>query len=396
MSGSFGSERRVTRRRFLLSAASGLAAMTVTPPRLARVWSQAQTGCAYLKDLADNWSIVRPMLASRYHRLNHCFFHYVRNNWAGLTGQQRDGISALDWGAPRAALNKASWDKREGRKALFWAIDNGSGEDFLYYHRWMIAMVNDMLAKGGKGPIEPWSDKDALPPPKGGCPDEQVPDFVPRFENPDEPNKPIDVEWLQLRVREMKAPAFFWDKLNWWGQEYRDRGYLKTMTLGELGARLEMGVHNQMHIRWSAYPSNGSKLIRDEPDFRDKWNDQGYDTLFDEYSSHVGPIFFRLHKWIDNRIEDWAEAHGKDVIRVSTPYDFDWFQVGPWVDIGKPWTGAWGFQSISHEEEIRRVDVMQKLKDIMFPPPTPEMRKMLKVSPEFQERRIISLRDMVM
>jgi len=393
MPNSFGPGRAISRRRFLLSTTTGLATMAAMPPWAAQMSPQGLTGCDYLKDLASNWNIVRPMLASRYHRLQHCFFHYVRNNWPGLSARQQAAISALNWGTPRAALNKAAWDRREGRKAFFWAIDNGSGEDFLFYHRWMIAMVNDLLAKKGKGPIEPWSDKDAIPPPKGECPDEQVPEFLPSFENPDNPNKPIEVEWLRLRVKEMKSPSFFWDKMNWWGQEYRDRSYLKTLTLGELGARLEMGVHNQMHIRWSAYPSNGSKLIRDEPDFREKWDDPGYDTLFDEYSSHVGPIFFRLHKWIDNRIEDWAEAHGKNVVRVSTGNGFDWFKRGRWVDVEKNWTGAWGFDHIDAGEEQRRIKIMLNVKDIMFPPETAEL---LKASPEVRERRIISIRDMVM
>jgi hypothetical protein len=28
-----------------------------------------------------------------------------------------------------------------------------------------------------------------------------------------------------------------------------------------------------MHIRWSAYPTNGWTLIRNEDDFRTKWED---------------------------------------------------------------------------------------------------------------------------
>gem|GEM_PF-3299287 len=393
MPGSTGPDRAVSRRRFLLSSGAGLAAMAIMPPRVARMSRDGLTGCDYMKDLSDNWNIVRPMLASRYHRLHHCFFHYVRNNWAGLSPRQQAGISALNWAAPRPSLNLASWDKRDGRKAMFWATDNGSGEDFLYFHRWMIAMVNETLASKNKGPLQPWSDKDALPPPKGGCPDEQIPDFTPRFENPKDPSNPVDSAWLQTRVQEIKAPSFFWDKMNWWGQDFRDRSYLKTLTLGDLGAKLEAGVHNQMHIRWSAYPTNGAKLIRDEPDFRDKWDDPGYDTLFDEYSSHIGPIFYRIHMWIDNRIEDWAEAHGKQVERVASPHGFDWFKVGRWVEVEKPWTGAWGFDHISPEEEKKRIAVTLQVKDIMFPP---EDAALLRATPEVRERRIITLRDMVM
>jgi hypothetical protein len=220
---------------------------------------------------------------------------------------------------------------------------------------------------------------------------------TPVFENPSDASRPINVTWLQTRVKEMKSPSFFWNKMNWWGQELRDRAYLKTMTLGELGSRLESGVHNQMHIRWSAYPTNGYTLIRDESDFRDKWDDAGYDTLFDEYSSHIGPIFFRLHKWIDNRIEDWAEAHGNEVVRVSTSLGFDWFETGRWVEVGKPWTGAWGFDHVPPEEERRRVDTMENATKILFPPAKIQLKmKVDSEEREKQQRRIISLRDMIM
>ena len=58
-----------------------------------------------------------------------------------------------------------------------------------------------MLAAHGKGPVEPWSDKDAIPPPLGGCDDEMVPPFIPRFEDPKTGN-PIDLPFLQMRVDE--------------------------------------------------------------------------------------------------------------------------------------------------------------------------------------------------
>ena len=32
-----------------------------------------------------------------------------------------------------------------------------------------------------------------------------------------------------------------------------------------------------MHIRWSAYPSNGSRLVRDESDFLPKWEQEHHD-----------------------------------------------------------------------------------------------------------------------
>lgn len=394
------SHKGVSRRSFLTSATSALATSAIALHYFPGLTSFAQSNCERLERTARLWDkAVRPMLASRYHRLNHALFHFVRNSWVTLTPDQQTNLRSLSWDSPRGSMERGNWDKNKpwGAKSIFWAATNGSGEDFLFYHRWMIAMVDKMLADAGGGQIEPWSGSDVIAPPKGGCSDETVPDFTPIFDNPTSPNKPIIVDWLQTRVQEMKSPSFFWSKMNWWGQELRDRAYLKTITLGELGARLEGGVHNQMHIRWSAYPTNGFRLIRDESDFRDKWDDPGYDTLFDEYSSHVGPIFFRLHKWIDNRIEDWAEAHGNEVKRFSTDEGFDWFKPGRWVEVAKPWTGAWGFDHVTPEEERRRIGIMEEATNVLFPPAKTQLRfKIQSEEREEEQRRIISLRDMIM
>lgn len=384
----------VSRREFLSTTAAAAVAAAL-PPWAAR--AAALTGCDYVIDIAKHWNLVRPMLASRYHRLHHVLFHYVRNNWAGFDAKKQEAIAALDWNTPRPSLEKAAWDHRAGRAALYWATDNASGEDFLFFHRWMIAMVDAELAKHGKGPIEPWSDKDVIPAPGGECEDEKVPEFTPLFEDPKNPNKPIAVPSLQRRVHQLKTDAFYWDKLNWWQHEYRDRAALATTTLGAFGARLELGVHNQMHIRWSAYPSNGWLVIRDEADFRTKWDNGGYDTLFDEYSSHVTPIFFRLHKWIDNRIEDWAEAHKGDVERYKTPYGFDWFRTGKWVAIDKPWTGAWGFEPVDSGEERRRIGVMERVTRAMFPPEATHLKQLAKPRErEEMEEKFITIRDLIM
>jgi hypothetical protein len=328
----------VSRRRFVTGVAA--AAATLAVPRFA--FGQA-SGCDRLAETTKGWDAVRPMLASRYHRLQHVFFHYIRNNWDTLTAKQQKALADLGWAAPRPSLFAPQWSKRPSPSdnTVVWATANGSGIDFLYFHRWMIAMVDAMLKAAGKPTIASWSDKDTIPGPLRCCPDETVPEFTPWFENP-AGGAPIGVPWLQLRVQEMKSPSFYWNRMNWWGQDYRDFGMLRRITLGELGSRLEFSVHNQMHIRWSAYPANGH-FIRNEDDFRTKWDDPGYDTLFDEYSSHVTPIFFRLHKWIDNRIEDWAEAQGTRLQRYDTGHGFEWYRSPDWVEINDPWSGAWGW-----------------------------------------------------
>ncbi len=210
----FGTPPALDRRSFLSSAARGLAGVACAQA-LGGVASAQPDACGRLDAISDKWdAAVRPMLASRYHRLQHCMFHYVRNNWAGLTPQQASAINALKWCTDRPSLGRALWAKDKPYDNSYWATSNGSGEDFLYYHRWMIAMVDQMLAKEKVGPLEPWSGHDAIPAPQGGCDDEQVPDFLPVFENPNDPKNPIQVTSLQLRVVQTKTPAFFWSRMN--------------------------------------------------------------------------------------------------------------------------------------------------------------------------------------
>ena len=84
----------LSRRSFLGSAAFTTAALAFHP----RLTSFAQSGCERVQRIAQLWnSAVRPTLASRYHRLHHVLFHYVRNNWATLTPEQIAGIAEATW-----------------------------------------------------------------------------------------------------------------------------------------------------------------------------------------------------------------------------------------------------------------------------------------------------------
>ena len=80
-----------------------------------------------------------------------------------------------------------------------------------------------------------------------------------------------------------------------------------------------MTIHNTMHMRWAA--ASGS--ARPDPlqatgdvdptkgEMIDlKWDDPRYDFLGDTYSSHVSPIFWKLHGWIDDRVTRWKLANG--------------------------------------------------------------------------------------
>lgn len=50
----------------------------------------------------------------------------------------------------------------------------------------------------------------------------------------------------------LQSDEFYWSRMRWWDQQFKDPTYLATLTLGELGALLECTVHNDMHMRWAA------------------------------------------------------------------------------------------------------------------------------------------------
>jgi hypothetical protein len=83
--------------------------------------------------------VVKLMLAARDHRLRHYIWHGVRNSWLRMNPGQRQAILAMypGWEPPRPALDANGARLR----------DNNSGEDFLYMHRQMTAMVNENLAR---------------------------------------------------------------------------------------------------------------------------------------------------------------------------------------------------------------------------------------------------------
>ena len=70
-----------------------------------------------------------------------------------------------------------------------------------------------------------------------------------------------------------------------------------------------------MHFRFSAY----NKLMRVKsttviPNVDKKWDVTSNDWLVDLYSSQANPWFWKLHGWVDDRIEDWRKANGLKTI----------------------------------------------------------------------------------
>lgn len=231
-------------------------------------------------------------MAKRDHRMSHFLFHGVRNSWERFNEQQRNRIRAIDpaWEPPRLAVDGDGNPYR----------DNNSGEDFLYMHREMIKFVNGILSAVSDPDYPKITGWGQLP-------------------EPDDADFPvIPMEGLE----EIKSDNYLNNTLKTWEQRYKSTEYLTSVSLGQLGADLEFTIHNGMHMRW-ATPSVVGYRPRTpitQP-VGAQWDAFSYDFLGDTYSSHVHPTFWKIHGWIDERIDDWKRANNVTTI--------NW--IGTWI-----------------------------------------------------------------
>lgn len=325
---------------------------------------------------------VLSMLASRHHRLHHYVWHTLRNNWndeTTITPAMKQEIRKLGWEPPRPVLS-ATGDPLFG---------NGSGEDFLYMHRQMVIEVNNGVKAAKKDPIAPWT---TIPGPEPLVIEPDYTDATPSFTTPGNPRGfSVPAPWfpsdkaLSQRLMALKTSDFYWSRMRWWDREYKDPEYLSTLTLGELGTLLEWTVHNDMHMRWASAPRDPrtGQIIpdgRQDWDIDKAWDNPVYDHLGEQYSSHVNPVFWRLHGWVDNRIDDWFAAHEAahpgEVVRtevMGTP----WFEGEDWVQVDMPWSGPMHHmeamsQGRPEHDSGNDVKTMEQIVALIFPPPPSE------------------------
>lgn len=239
---------------------------------------------------------VTDLMAGREHRHHHWLWHEVRNSWLRYPPDVQQQIRHSGWEPPRPALDE------RGRPIL----DNDSGQDFLYMHRQMLADVNRILADVND-PAYPrvlaWT---TLPPPGDAVFPVPPPWFDP--ERGDE----VDRRTFFEVNKRLKSNIFYEKRLVSWQKLFTDPAFLRDVTLGELGTLIEHSIHAAMHNRWAASPAG----FRPDPTPMEGhtidplWDDPRYDHLADTYSSHVNPVFWSLHGWADDRIEDWKAANG--------------------------------------------------------------------------------------
>jgi len=186
----------------------------------------------------------------------------------------------------------------------------------------------------------------------------------------------------------MKSNRFFTVIMRNLDRWLRRPNILMQLTLGAYGNLLEMTIHNWMHMRWASVPrdpASGKVETRGGYDVDTRWDDSKNDYLGDFHSSHVNPIFWKLHSWVDDRIEDWFRAHDwvrPGAIKRIAIRGVSWFaQDGTWVLKSNPFdwpefSGDHGGHHGGHgsnidEEEINvMLKVMDRLREVDSRPET--------------------------
>jgi hypothetical protein len=249
-------------------------------------------------------------MAHRSMRMHHMLWHTSRQAWPNLTEAERQVFRDHGWEPPRPVLRTP-----QGQ------IDssNGCGEDFLFMHREMIADVDEILA-GLHDPENPHVE---------GWP------VIPGPEDTEFPVPPPSDPRFSESIRQAKGDVGL-QRIIAGQARFTNPQVLRGMSLSQLGNEIEFGVHGTAHLRWAASlpefrPGGGDPFNVDR-----RFDDPGYDWLADFYSSHVNPIFWKLHGWVDARIDDWMKANDK---AGPVPWSFD-----------PPWTGH-----MAHDHEHRHI-----------------------------------------
>ncbi len=293
---------------------------------------------------------VLEKLASRPTRLHHYLWHQLRNTWelGALNDDEKKEIEDCGWKPPRPAIDSSGW-----------ILSNGAGIDFLFMHRQMIKVVREITENNN-------GTEDEINAVQGWT----------RVPNPSNTDYPVPSAWeiygdpYTRTLKNLKEDYYYYALMREWESKYRDPRYLKGMPLGELGARLESTIHNNMHMRWCDRPWDARTgkqepgMGRPDTDINDIWDSPLYDWLGDSYSSHVNPVFWKLHGWVDDRIEDWVEAN-KDEYQIN-PIKLRgvvWY-AGDLIGTEDPWSGGADFEQQAegdHDHHLHKMEHVAKI-----------------------------------
>ncbi len=222
----------------------------------------------------------------------HFLWHGIRNSWPVMSEEQKADIRTklgLDWDAEKGGRGDATQ----------------RGEEFLHMHHMMLSALRQHL---GKDMYAPWKE-----PPK-----------------PDDPNFPVPL------AADPDMKTYMWgsyNRLMEWHKKAIDPKFVEKMSLSEYGSWLESYLHNTMHMTW-AHPTQWYASYN--PDFQDIMSNPAKypafvhpsnNSLAGTFTSHVNPFFYRLHGYIEERLQTWLDAHGYQTIAddcAGAPKCYQW------------------------------------------------------------------------
>ncbi len=268
------------------------------------------------------------------HRLFHQLWHATRDQWHKLPVEKHNALRGLGW---QPGPRDRERDARGPRKHR-----NGSGIDFLFMHRHMLMHARTLQD------LPSWQ---RFPLPQPSVEFDRA-GFARYHDNhdghrvPPSWQAPEDEAYGQW-VAAIKAGETFCSNFQVWESQYQDPQYLSKLSLGAFGSELEMNLHDWLHMCWASVPRdpiNGAPVpfARDPADFAARWFERENDFLGDPFSSHVNPVFWAFHGWIDDRIDDWFRAHERyhpGQVRRQQVNGVAWFAPGRWVEVDDPWLG---------------------------------------------------------
>lgn len=231
---------------------------------------------------------MRKHTAEFNHRVWHIRWHGIRGIWNN--DQFKDIVQFVKDNYPGWVVNEKNYFGAQYRDNKKYP-NNKQGIDFLYMHKIMFDMLNDTLASEHLPPVVGWMN-------------------IPKN----------DSKLFPITTDESYYPhsTKAGQNIENWEATYQTRAYLKSVTLSQMGYDIEVTIHNLMHMRFALKEHKDAmdgdlfkKWEEYSTEEQDKMRYDGpqdahfYDWLGDPFSSAVNPNFWKLHGWINNRLEQW-------------------------------------------------------------------------------------------
>lgn len=259
-------------------------------PRNCKIWSET---------ISDSMlEAARPVFGHPDYRFWYYLYFATRNAWPKISQRDQEMLVAVSphWQIPQAAVPDSSQIKSK---------DHLAGESYLFVHHGLVLEMRDILSEAGQPCMSSWP---AIPDPRSTA-------------NPEEAALAKDYPVPAAGSSPSKSPAAV-GSMKSWEKKLKNRGFLKSITLNELGIIIETKIASPTMLRFSAIESKRGIRPRiaakdDVQNANWAWNQSDYDLLSDTYSALVNPVFWKIHGEMDSILFRWLKANGYREISTS-------------------------------------------------------------------------------